>query len=104
MTVPDDVRSDIAPLLDDLIVQRARWALRACQCERAELDLAGTSCCPRPTDAITADAHDELSAAGTPDGVFRACVRRQRRIVHALELHELPRRSGKSSRRRRSRR
>src|SRR5215468_344283 len=41
MTVPDDVRGDVAPLPDDLIVQRTRRALRARQCQRTELDLAG---------------------------------------------------------------
>src|SRR5262245_30750423 len=102
MTVPDDVRSNIAPLLDDLIVQRTSWALRARQCQRAELDLASACLFPGPTPAITVETSSELSIGSELDGVFRAIVRRQGRIITALELHELPRRAGKPSRRGRS--
>src|SRR5262245_53166694 len=98
MTVPDDVRSDIGPLPDDLIVQRTGRALRARQCEPAEFDLTGAGGFPGPASAITVDASGELSAIGELDRVLRAIVRRQGRIITALELHELPRRSRQSRR------
>src|SRR5262245_16012622 len=101
MTVPDDVRSGIPPLPAALIVQRTGRALSACEGQRADLDLAGARGFPGPASAITVDTSGELSAIGELDGVLRAIVRRQDRVITALELHELPRRSSQSRRSRR---
>src|SRR5262245_36531399 len=95
MIVSDDVRSDVRPHLDDLIVERARRALRARERQRPEFDLAWACGLPGPDPAITVDSSVQLSAGEKLDGVLRAIVGRQRRVIHALELHQLPRRAGK---------
>src|SRR5215471_14436141 len=95
MTVPGDVRSNVRPLLHDLIVHRARRALSARERQRPELDLARACGFPGPNPAITVDASVQLSAGEKLDGVLRPVVWCESRVIHALKLHQLPRRAGK---------
>ena len=93
MTVPDDVRADVASLLHDVIVQGTGRAPGARQGQRAELDLrAGRF--PGAASAIAADARVQLSASAEFDRVLRAVIGRQRRIVTVLEPDETPGRAG----------
>src|SRR5262249_35668204 len=99
-TVPDHVRSNVAPLSDYLIVQRTWWALGACERQRTEFNLARAARFPGPASAITVDARCQFSIGFKVKCVLRAVGRHERRVVAALEFHELPRRSSKRGRRR----
>jgi hypothetical protein len=92
VAVLDDVRSNVAPLLHDLIVQRARRALRSCQRERTELELARAARFPSAASSIPVDARGQPAAGTEFDGVLRAIIGSSPRVVTALELDELPRR------------
>src|SRR5262245_27262424 len=98
MTVPDDIRPNVAPLLHEVIVQRTGQALRTRQRQRAELDLVRAAGLPRTVSAIAVDARNQLSAGGEFDRVPCAVIGSQRRVITALELDQLPRRAYESQR------
>ena len=89
-TVAHHVRPDEPPLLHDVIVQGPRGTCRAGQSQWAELELAGAIRCPGPASSIAINTRRQLSIGTELNCVLCAIVRRQRRVVAALEPDELP--------------
>ncbi len=90
MAVPDGIRPEVRPVIDDAIVQRAGRAHRARDSERSELDLTPSRGFPRSARAVAIDtrAHGTLRRKG--ESVLRPVFGSEDRAVAALELHETP--------------
>ena len=90
MTVSDYVRSDEAPLLHHLIVHGPCGARGACQGKRTDLELIRAGRLPAPAAPVAVNPRSELAVGAERNRVLRTVVGRQRRVIAALELHELP--------------
>ena len=78
-------------MLHDVIVEEAGWTFRAGQRQWTELDLIRAGRLPGAAPSVAVDACGQLSARAEFDRVLCPLVRRQRRVITALELDELPR-------------
>ena len=100
MSVLDDIRPNVRHILDDSIVQRSRRAHRARHRHRSEHELARLGGFPGAAPAIAVDAHVDPPVGAKCHRVLRPIARRGDFVVHRLDTHQLPRRTGETRRRR----
>jgi hypothetical protein len=87
VAVAERVRAHKSEIAGKSIVQRSGRTGRTREGERANRELIPRRL-PRPAPTVAVDACADSILRSEREGVFRSIVRRQRRVVAALELHD----------------